>query len=684
MAVKRLQLIIAGDAKGALKALGDTGSGAEQTGSRAKAAFGAVAASLSSAFGPALGPVQGILSNVSGQLDTLKGKGKSVGTVMTGAGVAATGAGAALTLAASGDIASQQQLQAAITATGGSWDQYKDQVDGAVKHNEKFGDTASQTYDSVRILTSATNSTTTALKYQSVAADLAAARHESLSAASEQLAKVINGKGSKTLSAYGITFTKVGTAAKALTAAQKTATAADDASTKAKQRLADVQAELAGKTKLTVADQIRLRDAEANVTTTTDRAKTANQGLVVATVAMQHAHEGGGVAVDELAKKLKGQAAAAADTWKGKLEAVKAKLEDTAASIGQKYGPAITAVGAGMSVLGAGIEGASSLIGKFRTAQEGAQAATEGVTAAQEGENVAMDSNPIGLIVLAIAGLVAGLVYAYKHVTWFRDGVNAAFGFIKKVVSVVVDFIGKHWKVMLAILTGGVSVAVLWIVKHWQQISDGFNAVVHFVGGLITGFVGFFTALPGRIQSAVGDLFSSVWRSFENANNWVFSHAEALLGYFLKLPGRVTSAVGGIFDGLWQDFRSAVNLIIRGWNGLHFGIHLPHIPGTNIGGNVDVGVPQIPYLHTGGVYKAPTGQREGLAMLLDGERVLTRSQQSAMGGGAVPGGATVIHVHFEGPVYDLAGAAKQMVPAIRTEMIRAARNTPGPYLPGVA
>lgn len=44
--------------------------------------------------------------------------------------------------------------------------------------------------------------------------------------------------------------------------------------------------------------------------------------------------------------------------------------------------------------------------------------------------DAAMAANPIAIIILAIAALIAGLVYAYVKFEWFRDGVNAVFAAI--------------------------------------------------------------------------------------------------------------------------------------------------------------------------------------------------------------------------------------------------------------
>ncbi|MFD9615502.1 hypothetical protein ACFWWS_39725, partial [Streptomyces sp. NPDC059083] len=46
--------------------------------------------------------------------------------------------------------------------------------------------------------------------------------------------------------------------------------------------------------------------------------------------------------------------------------------------------------------------------------------AEKGMAAAQWLLNAAMEANPIGLIVAAIVGLVAGVIYAWNHFDWFR------------------------------------------------------------------------------------------------------------------------------------------------------------------------------------------------------------------------------------------------------------------------
>jgi hypothetical protein len=46
--------------------------------------------------------------------------------------------------------------------------------------------------------------------------------------------------------------------------------------------------------------------------------------------------------------------------------------------------------------------------------------------------DLAMDANPIGLITIAVAALVVGVIWAYKNVGWFRDAVNGAWSDLQR------------------------------------------------------------------------------------------------------------------------------------------------------------------------------------------------------------------------------------------------------------
>ena len=86
----------------------------------------------------------------------------------------------------------------------------------------------------------------------------------------------------------------------------------------------------------------------------------------------------------------------------------------------------------GAVIFGGVITGIATAVGLYTAAVEIHHGWTKLVAGAQFLWNAAMTANPIGLIVVAIAGLVAGLVYAYENSETFRMYVDAAWATIKE------------------------------------------------------------------------------------------------------------------------------------------------------------------------------------------------------------------------------------------------------------
>jgi hypothetical protein len=111
------------------------------------------------------------------------------------------------------------------------------------------------------------------------------------------------------------------------------------------------------------------------------------------------------------------------------------------------------------------------------------------------------------------------------------------------------------------------------------------------------------------------------------------------LAVFRAAPGAIAGIGARMWSGLWSGFKSVINMIIGGWNRLHFG--LPSIdlgPLGSIGG-FDIGVPQIPYLAKGGIVTRPT-----LAMIGEAgpEAVVPLDKAGQLG-------ETHYHFTFSGP-----------------------------------
>lgn len=268
-------------------------------------------------------------------------------------------------------------------------------------------------------------------------------------------------------------------------------------------------------------------------------------------------------------------------------------------------------------------------------AQKVAAAATKAWAIGQWALNAAMAANPIGLVVLAIAGLVAGLVVAYKKSETFRNIVNAAFGAVLRVVKGAWNWIKGNWPKLLAILTGPIGVATYAIIKNWDAIKAGAAAVVGWLRG---NWKKLLAIITGPIGLAVGVI----------AGHW----------------NRIKAGAVSTFNSIRDTIRNTLNWVIDRWNAVEFTLPKVSLPKALGGGSVggqSFGTPNIPRLAQGGITTGPT-----LAVVGDnpGGREAIIPLSSSRARDALGGGPTI---NINGPVY---GDPQAFARAIRTELLR--------------
>lgn len=191
-----------------------------------------------------------------------------------------------------------------------------------------------------------------------------------------------------------------------------------------------------------------------------------------------------------------------------------------------------------------------SMIGKlglFKAAQIEATAATEAETAATVELDGAMDSNPIGLIVLAIAGLVIGFKLLWDHCSAFRNFWKAAWHDIGAIISAVWGWIKQNWPYLLGMLIGPVGLVVVFIIKHWHDI---YEATVSILGDVLH----FFERLPGNILHALGDLGHILWDAGSSIIHGLLSGIENQLGPLLGFVEGIGKKITGVFKSVMGIF----------------------------------------------------------------------------------------------------------------------------------
>jgi hypothetical protein len=441
---------VLGDISGLGKAFAAAGGTAQSAAGKAAGAFHNMLGGLNQTG--VLGPFAGALAGIDAALDTVGNKGKNLPAIFAGAGAAVTGAGALLASMGSKDQAAHQQLQAAIEATGATYEEYGGQIEKAIGHQERYGNTAHETMNALEALTQATGDPGKALALLGTASDVAKAKHESLGEAATQLGKVYNGSA-RLLKEFGL-------------------------------------------------QQDTVKDSSGHLSQ----------------------------AVDDLGKKVAGQADAATNTFSGHLSALKAHIEDSAAALGQKYGPALQTVGLTMIVLPTIIQG---------------------VAAAFTGLGVAMDLalSPmvvtIGVIGLAIVALIAIAYVLYRNWDSVWGAMKTAVNFVWQILQDVWHWISDNWPLLLAILGGPFGLAVKFIVDHWSGIVDFFS-------GLISDIVNVFKDVGKAIASPFVWAWNLIARAWNDTVGKLSFHIPSWVpllggkGFEMPRLPTVALAAGGI------------------------------------------------------------------------------------------------------------------------------------------
>lgn len=197
-------------------------------------------------------------------------------------------------------------------------------------------------------------------------------------------------------------------------------------------------------------------------------------------------------------------------------------------------------------------------------------AVTNGLAAAQAGLNAALAANPIGLVIIAIAALIAIFVLAYKKVGWFRDMVNAAWAGIKTAVGAVVDWFQTTVWPVLKQVWDGIAAGALWL---WNNaIKPAWDGIKTAVAVVVDWFQN--TVAPGLSQStsALGTIFS--WL-YENIVKPVFTGMQIYIGiWWTVIKGVFNALMWVVRNVLAPAFKFLATVAAFAWEGIRVAVQL--------------------------------------------------------------------------------------------------------------
>jgi phage-related protein len=233
----------------------------------------------------------------------------------------------------------------------------------------------------------------------------------------------------------------------------------------------------------------------------------------------------------------------------------------------------------------------------------------------------------IGLVILAIAAVIAILVTAYKRFDWFRNFVDAVFNGIKDVIGAVIGWVADNWQVLLTILTGPFGLAISLIVSHWDTIKNAISFVWNNVikpvfeafgtvfAAVWDGILLYYTTVWGVITTGISFVWNNVIKPVFEAFGTVFGKVwsgikTAFTAVWDFIKGAIEkgkSVFTGIGTAIKDAFKEAFNFVADIWNKTigKIGFKTPSWLGP-LGGK-EFKIPSIPKLAEGGIVPATRG-----------------------------------------------------------------------------
>lgn len=185
-------------------------------------------------------------------------------------------------------------------------------------------------------------------------------------------------------------------------------------------------------------------------------------------------------------------------------------------------------------------------------------------TAIQGAFNAVMAINPFVALGIAIAAIVAGLVYFF---TQTETG--------KKAWASFVDFLKSAWDGIVSFFSGiGQWFADIWngVVDGakgiWQGLVDWFSGIIQGIKDAWNGVTEFFTGLWDGIVNIVKTVFTTISSLVTDAYNWFVTTFQPLIDFFKSIFDLVKSVINLAFQLILAIIRGAYKLVLDAWQGL--------------------------------------------------------------------------------------------------------------------
>lgn len=203
-------------------------------------------------------------------------------------------------------------------------------------------------------------------------------------------------------------------------------------------------------------------------------------------------------------------------------------------------------------------------------------------TAAQWLLNAAMSANPIMILVVAIAALVAGIVWFCTQTETGRQLWADFTGFLQTAWQNITDFfqttcqnitqwfsnaaanIQNGWNALTAFIGSIPGRIQAFFASIGQWFVNKFNEARNGITGAFDNAVSFVSSIPGRITGFFGSISSWFADKFNEVRNGIANGFDSAVSFVASIPGRILSALGNLGGLLWNAGASIMQGFLDG------------------------------------------------------------------------------------------------------------------------
>ncbi|QHJ73747.1 putative tape measure protein [Butyrivibrio virus Ceridwen] len=188
----------------------------------------------------------------------------------------------------------------------------------------------------------------------------------------------------------------------------------------------------------------------------------------------------------------------------------------------------LTAIATIIGLVTANMAAHAIAAGAYQVAMMAVQGVTNLVAGAQAALNAVMAANPIGILVVAIAALVAALVYLYNNNETVRAAIDAAWQGIKTVVEVAIEgikaalyaigeFIVTTWETVTSAVETAMTTINTVVSTAWNAIGTLISTTLTTISTTITTIWSTITSTISTKMDNIKTKITTVWTNIKTS-----------------------------------------------------------------------------------------------------------------------------------------------------------------------